>query len=406
MTITETNPTDTISTRATGTVPRRDFDQAMLDQFREWAAGDDDNNRFFADTHERLVEVGHYTSNLPTEVGGGGLDLLEMGRRQRLLARYAPAAALATCMHLYWTGAAADLHRMGEPGLEFVLRRAAEGEVFASGHAEAGNDLPLMLSTTTAEPVPGGWRISGRKHFGSLGPIWDHVGFHAMDASDPDNPKIVHGFAGRRDVGVTVVDNWDTISMRASQSHDTVFDSVFVPNEHVAAVVPAGTLDAPAIGAAFVWADSLINNVYIGIAERAVELAVASLQQRRSIGLDGRTLAHNPMLQHQVAEMWIDLESVRGYVDNIARDWVAGVDHGAEWDLKTTVARQRTNEMTRRVVDTAMDVAGGSSIRSTAELSRLLRDSRAAAYPPPADAFAHEIVAKGVLDIDPDGPRW
>jgi alkylation response protein AidB-like acyl-CoA dehydrogenase len=406
MTITDTIDADTTTKQPTSARGRPVLDQAMLDQFREWAAVDDRNNEFFHDTHARLVEIGHYTCNLPTEVGGGGLDLLETGRRQRLLARYAPAPALATCMHLYWTGAAADLHRMGESGLEHVLARAADGEIFASGHAEAGNDLPLMLSTTTAEPVPGGWRITGRKHFGSLGPIWDHLGFHAMDTSDPDGPKIVHGFAARPEVGVTVVPNWDTIAMRASQSHDTVFESVFVPDEHVAAVVPAGTLDAPSVGAAFVWADSLINNVYIGIAERAVELAVASLRQRRSIGLDGRTLAHNPMLQHQVAEMWIDLESVRGYVDNLARDWVDGVDHGAEWDLKTTVARQRTNEMTRRVVDTAMDVAGGSSVRSTAELSRLLRDSRAGAYPPPADAFAHEIVAKGVLGIDPDGPRW
>ena len=34
--------------------------------------------------------------------------------------------------------------------------------VFAAGHAEPGNDLPLLLSTTKAERVEGGYRFTGR----------------------------------------------------------------------------------------------------------------------------------------------------------------------------------------------------------------------------------------------------
>ena len=53
-----------------------------------------------------------------------------------------------------------------------------------------------------------------------------------------------------------------------------------------------------------------------------------------------------------------------------------------------------------------MEVVGGSAIRSDHELSRLLRDSRAAAYHPASDALTHEAIAKAVLGIDPEGPRW
>ena len=56
--------------------------------------------------------------------------------------------------------------------------------MLASGHAEVGNDIPVFLSTTRAERVAGGWRIHGRKQFGSLGPVWYRLGFHAMDATD------------------------------------------------------------------------------------------------------------------------------------------------------------------------------------------------------------------------------
>ena len=47
-------------------------------------------------------------------------------------------------MHVYWIGVAADLWRAGDKSLEWMLREAMAGEVFAAGHSERGNDLPLL----------------------------------------------------------------------------------------------------------------------------------------------------------------------------------------------------------------------------------------------------------------------
>ena len=85
-----------------------------------------------------------------------------------------PATAVAVNMHLYWTGLAADLGALRRQALSFILREAADGHVFAAGHGEAGNDLALFASTTTAERVDGGWTITGRKVFGSLAPVWTY----------------------------------------------------------------------------------------------------------------------------------------------------------------------------------------------------------------------------------------
>jgi len=395
MTITE-NPTRT-----------RELDPELRDDLREFAGGDDAANRFFDLTHRRLVDAGHYLANVPTDFGGGDLDLFATARRQRLLAQYSPAAALASCMHLYWTGSAAELHRNGIDALDFVLDDARAGLIFASGHAEPGNDVSTLMSTTIAEPVPGGYRISGRKNFGSLGPVWDQIGFHAMDSSNPDAPIVVHGFARRTDSGVRIVENWDTIAMRASQSHDTVFESVFVPTDRIVATHPAGDGDEPVTATAFFWGLVLISNVYVGIAERALELAVEALSTKTAIAMDGRTLAHNPMLQHQVADMWIALDGLTASLDMLAAEWCDDdIDHGPVWETKLFAAKHRTSVVVRSVLDTAMDVAGGSAIRSDHELSRLLRDSRAAAYHPASDALAHEAIGKSVLGIDPEGPRW
>lgn len=387
------------------TAPRTlDLDDQTLERFRRQAAVDDAANSFFHETHRELLEMGHYTANVAVE-RGGGLDLAQTARRQRRLARFAPAPALATCMHLYWTGAAADLARTGRADLDFVTTGALAGEIYASGHAEAGNDVAVAASTMTADPVDGGYRLTGRKHFGSLGPVWTQLGVHAMDSSVPDRPMIIHGFVRRDDAGVEVIENWDTITMRASQSYDTVLEATFVPHERIGAVVPAGSEDSPVLAAFFTWALTLISNVYVGIAERAVELAIESAVGRTSIGLDGRTLAHNPMVQHEVAEAWMAVEGVRSQLELLADDWVAG-NVGAEWALRLFSAKHQVAVETRRAVDKAAEVIGGSSIGNTGEFARLWRDSRGVAFHPPADALAHEQIGKGLLGIDPSGPRW
>ena len=91
------------------------------------------------------------------------MSLAEVCREQRRLAYRAPATALATNMHLYWMGVAADLYRLGDTSLQWMLEEGAQGEVFAAGHGEPGNDLPLLYSTAKAERVDGGYRFFGRK---------------------------------------------------------------------------------------------------------------------------------------------------------------------------------------------------------------------------------------------------
>ena len=80
-----------------------------------------------------------------------------MCRQQRRLGYYAPATALGVNMHLYWVGLVADLWRQGDRSLEWLLKEAMEGEIFNAGHSERGNDLPVLLSTSKAERVDGGY---------------------------------------------------------------------------------------------------------------------------------------------------------------------------------------------------------------------------------------------------------
>src|SRR5262245_39506056 len=133
----------------------------MLERFGERAATYDRENRFFDEDFEELRKSGYLTCAVPKDLGGGGYSLADVCRLQRRLAYRAPATALAVNMHIYWTGVAADLRRMGDSSLEWLLREAAAGEIFAAGHGETGNDLPVLPSNSQAVKSEGDYSITG-----------------------------------------------------------------------------------------------------------------------------------------------------------------------------------------------------------------------------------------------------
>jgi len=369
------------------------------------AAGYDRDNRFFAEDFEELRAAGYLKMTVPTELGGHGMSLAEVCREQRRLAYRAPATALATNMHLYWTGVAADLRRMGDASLEWMLREAAAGEVFAAGHGEAGNDLPLFLSTAKAEKTDGGYKFWGHKTFGSLTPVWTRLGLHAMHAEAAGGPKIIHAFLPRDAKGYSIKETWDTLGMRATRSDDTLLDGAFVPDKYVARVVPAGTADLFVL-AIFGWAEPTFASIYLGLAERARDIAAAGVKKRTSLALT-RSMAYHPEVQRCFSEMQLALEGTSAQVERVAYEWSTGKDHGAQWPMKLVAAKHNAVEAAKKVVDLAMAVSGGGGMFKSNELERLYRDARCGGFHPANTILAHEIVGKTVLGIDlGEQPRW
>jgi alkylation response protein AidB-like acyl-CoA dehydrogenase len=379
----------------------------MLARFASRAASYDSENRFLQEDFEELRAAKYLLLPLPAEFGGAGMRLAEVCREQRCLAYHAPATALAVNMHLYWIGVAADLWRQGDVSLEWLLREAAAGEIFAAGHAESGNDLPVLLSTTKAEPVDGGYRFTGRKHFGSLTPVWTRFGLHGMDTTNPSQPKIVHAFLARDTPGYTIKKTWDVLGMRATGSDDTVVENAFVPDRYVARVVPAGGAGIdPFVLSVFAWALLGFGNIYYGLAKSALDHSIAAVKYKASLALS-RSMAYHPEVQHAIAEMIIELESIGPHLETAAEDWSNGVDHGARWPAKIFAAKYRAVEGSWRVVDLGLDVTGGFGIFRSAGYERLIRDARLGRIHPANSFLTHEVVAKTALGISLDEqPRW
>jgi alkylation response protein AidB-like acyl-CoA dehydrogenase len=381
--------------------------EEMLARFDERAPVYDRENRFFTEDFDELRGSGYLDIALPADMGGSGLGLIDVNRLQRRLAYHAPATALAVNMHIYWVGVAADLQKMGAPGGDWILRQAADGQILAAGHGEAGNDVPVLLSSATADKVDGGWEITAHKIFGSLTPVWTYLGVHAMDTSDPTSPRIVHGFLHRDAPRYHIEETWDVLGMRATASQDTLLDRAFIPDEDVVMVCPAGFGGAgPFHVALFAWALLGFAGVYLGLAKRAYDEALARLPQRSSVGLT-RSMAYHPEVQHTVAEMRIALESAEAHLDRICDDWTQGVDHGHDWPVKIVACKHAVVSQAWTVVDKAMELSGGAGIFKRNRLEQLLRDARLGRIHPGNPMMTHEVVGKLSLGICPDEqPRW
>lgn len=386
-----------MTTPATPT-PETLLNDELLERIRGRASRYDRDNAFFDDDLTELRETGYLTALVPTEFGGLGWSLADAVKGQMRLAGAAPATALAVNMHLVWTGVAKVLRDRGDDSLEFVLREAGAGEIFGFGISEAGNDLMLFGSRTTADPQQGGgYRYTGRKIFTSLSPAWTRLGTMGLDTTSPDAPKIVYGFIDREDPDVRILDDWDTMGMRASQSRTTVLDGAFAAADRIVRRLDPGPNADPLIFGIFANFELLLASVYAGIGDRALQLAVDAAHRRTSMKRDGAPLSQDPDIRWRVADAALAQEAIEPQLLAIARDLDQLVDHGSFWFAKLVGVKVRATETAKHVVDQAVRVSGGSSYFAGSELGRLYRDVLAGIFHPSDDESAHATVANAWL---------
>jgi alkylation response protein AidB-like acyl-CoA dehydrogenase len=368
----------------------------LLERIRERAVVHDRENTFPQQDLDELRDAGYLSILVPAELGGAGLGLEQATLLQQRLATASPSTALAINMHLVWTGVAKVFSDRGVPGMELVQRGAAAGEIFAFGISEGGNDLVLFGSDTDAVPQPdGGYAFTGTKIFTSLAPVWTKLGLHGLDTTSADAPKLVFAFIERTDAVVTS-DDWDTLGMRGTQSRTTRLTGAVASADHVVRRIDPGPNPDPIVFGIFSVFELLLASVYTGIARRALELAVAAAQSRRS-KKTGATYSQDPDIRWRIAGMALAYDALPPQIAALARDVDTRADHGPSWFTLLSGVKHRAVVMAKQVVDEAMLVGGGGSYFTSNELSRLYRDVLAGMFHPSDPESAHSTAASAWL---------
>ena len=350
----------------------------VLEDIHNRAPGFDQRNEFFSEDLEVLKSIGYLAPR----------SLSQMIYDQRLLAAHAPATALGIGMHLTWMGVARDMVAWGHDHLQWVLDEGKAGELFAFGVSERGNDRVLADSLTEVRHTPGGYEFFGTKIFVSTSPAWTR-----MSVLGRMGDEIVHGFISRDQPGWSQTKDWDTLGMRATQSYTTELDGVVVTPERVARVLPVGANQDPFTVAIFQNFLLLVSSVYAGIADRALELAVEAAIEKKSALAGGAAHGEDPDIRWRAADAAIGLDALAPQLETYA-SWVDQKMAKPEgWFRLLSGVKHQSVETSRRVVDQAMRIVGGSGYRNGHELSRLQRDVLAGIYHPSDTEAVHHTVA-------------
>jgi alkylation response protein AidB-like acyl-CoA dehydrogenase len=335
----------------------------------EHAARHDAEGSWVHESYEHLRDAGMLALAVPTELGGMGATIRQTAMVMRELAHYCGSTALAMSMHQHVTNFTAWRYRRGLPGAEATLRRIADDRIVlvSTGGAD------FVRPRGEAVKVDGGYKVSGRKIFGSQSPA-GAVMATMFPLEDPERGlRVLNMAVPMNDPGVTVHDNWNTLGMRGTASNDITIEDVFVPVERVLADRPYGVVDPPLQVIASI-AFPIIGAVYLGVAESAATAAIEAVT--------GQPKATDPSVQRQVGLLRNRLQVASWALDGACS--AVGDDPAPSMDTVAAVmaAKREIANAGIEVCDVAMEVAGGSSFFKGSPIERAYRDVRGLKFHP------------------------
>jgi alkylation response protein AidB-like acyl-CoA dehydrogenase len=356
--------------------------------FAARAATHDATDAFVADNYVELKAKGAFSAAVPRDLGGGGASHAELCTLIREVAHSCGSTALALSMHTHLVAAIVWRRLQGQSVDEILRRIAAEQLVLVSTGA-----ADWLNSSGTAERVDGGFRVSGRKIFGSGSPAGDLLMTTAVFEDPLDGATVLHFPVPMKGEGVAVLDNWRALGMRATGSNDVVFENVFIPESAVSLRRPRGKWH-PFYSVISTVALPIVMSAYVGVAEAAREAAVQLLQRRRDdqdvwylVGELDTALTSGQMAVRAMIEL----------CNNYA--FTPDVATANAVLIRKTIAA----EALIASVEKAVEAVGGAGFLRTNTLERHLRDIHAARFHPLQAKRQHRFSGRFAFGLDPSG---
>ena len=268
------------------------------------------------------------------------------------------------------------------------LPKLASGESlcsFALSEPGAGSDAAALQ--TRARRDGDSWILSGRKNFITHANVADLMTVFAR--ADSGAAREITAFLVTRDDPGWVVDRIEhKMGLRGSPTCSVALDDVRVPASAVLGEVGDGmrialsTLDKGRI---------MTAALALGIAQGALELALAYAQERTQFG---RPIAEFQAVQFMLADMETDVQAARALVRSAASRYDAG-----DPDIVSLAAATKlfATDMVNRVTSTALQVLGGYGYIVEYGAERRVRDARVFAIFEGTNEIQRLVIARELL---------
>jgi len=348
------------------------FDRASLlaSEFAARAARHDRDASFPFENFDRLSEARLLALTVPAALGGAGAGALDAARIINILGKADPSTALVLSMHYIQHLVMARSTRWPSRLARKLARETVEGVALINAlrvEPDLGSPSRGGLPATIARRTETGWRLSGRKIYSTGAPI---LKWYAVWAKT-DEPDLRVGLflvpAGLP--GTRIVETWDHLGLRASGSHDILFDDVVFPFDHEIDVRKPQDWLLPDFTQATVHA-IFVAAIYDGVARAARDWLIDFLKSRVPSNL-GASLATLPRVQEVVGGIEARLAVNARLIESFAADFDDGVALGASESniIKLTVTNNAV-----AVVEAALSLTSNHGLTRANPLERHYRD--------------------------------
>lgn len=326
----------------------------------------DESGAFPHDNFKLLHEHDLVALTVPKALGGGGANLAQARKAISAIAKGEPSTALILVMQYLQHSRLQDNRNWPEAlRLQVAHDAIQKGALINALRVEPDLGTPARggLPATVARRTSAGWRISGRKTYstGSHGLTW----FSVWARSSDEDPLVGAWLVHKDTPGISIIEDWDHLGMRATCSHEVVFDNVLVPLDHAVSVsrwsAPQPELD----GDGLLWMSVLLSSVYDGVAQAARDWLVQWLETRAPSNL-GAALSTLPRFQETV-----------GHIDTLLFANRSLLDAAAEGHTPANNAAQLKYLVTGnaiRAVELAIEASGNPGLSRNNPLQRHYRD--------------------------------
>ncbi|MBY5690384.1 acyl-CoA/acyl-ACP dehydrogenase [Rhizobium leguminosarum] len=336
-------------------------------------------------------QSGLLESTVAARYGGAGATLHEAATILAALGRGDPSVALISAMTIFNHLGQATKSHWPEDLYKRLLTEAKQQPLLLNAarvEPELGSPARGGLPATVARRTASGWSITGRKRFvtGAHGLthflVWAHT---------DETPARVGTFVVPNKLpGIRVIENWNSLGMRASGSHDVEYSDVEMPQENVIDLVnPSVAQQDNRAHAAITLA---LTALYLGVAEAAQEAFIRFAHERVPTNL-GHPIARTERFVTLSGEIDLLVSGARQIIFDALNDKQAEAE-------KHIRARLLAGRQLRDAVQIAVRSIGNPGLGNELGLERHFRDIQSVLVHAPQEDTSISILGRAAFD------RW
>jgi butyryl-CoA dehydrogenase len=329
----------------------------------------DAKSEFPYDLVKKMAELGLMGLPFPEKYGGAGADTVSYALAVMEIARADASTAITLAAHV--SLGSTPFHLFGtEAQKETYLVPLARGEMlwgFGLTEPQAGSDAGG--TRTRAELRDGFWTINGTKAFitNSGTDLTGGTTITAVTGTDERGRPEISNFIVPQDApGFTRSKKYRKMGWKASDTRELSFADAKIPEENLLGELGRGLKQFLTI----------LDGGRISVAALSVGLALGAYDEALQYAKDrhqfGQSISKFQAIQFKLADMLMEIEHARLMVLKAA--WEK--DNGRDYVMTASLAKLYSGEVSRRVVNEAVQIHGGYGFMDEYPVSRMYRDQK------------------------------